>query len=358
MDLDTLFAGHKDRFEDFWGRRQNKPKFVREVALWGWPLHLSSNDEHVLSAIDFCLPQYTVAPVTARKPFTIQMVVETRPDGARLADPGPAPEELLDYTHYTGDAAWLSIQLGRWGHCHVDLDLGRAIAVLTPRLASRPDLLSRCLLNTVITNFFIGSGFAMLHASCLYHDGRALLLMAVHNSGKSTTALRLALAGYPLVSDSMIFLPPRGAAACHGGAAGALLGFPVGTIKLRPDTLPWFPEATPFVTTEKVRGETKYRVDLGKLNPALVYEKMACPKSIDLCLLRRGVSDGTSIQPAQKDEVERAIMENSLFYDTATIWQRNLGLISKLLTRARWHHLVVGRDPAQILTAVDGLWST
>ena len=265
MDIDTLYDSHKDHLEDFWSRRQNRARFVRKVMLFDRTVVLHSNDEPVLAAIETCLPQYSRARQAGLPDFSIQIVVHAAPQS-----PGAAPDDLIDYIQYTGNEQWLAMQLGAWGHCHVDLARGEAVAVLTPQLAQRPDLVGRCLLNTIITNFFIASGYAMLHASCLYHQGRAVLLMATHNSGKSTTALRLALAGYPLLSDSMIFLTP-------GGDRPQLLGFPVGRIKLRRDMVPAFPEVEALLAPEMVRGETKYSFDLRQLDPALVCEEAADP---------------------------------------------------------------------------------
>ena len=181
--------------------------------------------------------------------------------------PGPLPENLFDFMQYTGDADWLMIALGEFGNCWVDMDArgavaGRAVAVLAPALAEKTDLVSLYLLNTILTNFFIGNGYAMLHASCLMHGQRALMLMAPHNTGKSTTALRLILSGYQLVSDSMIFISPV-------SDKLMLLGWPVGRIKLRGDMLDHFPEIRPLLSTEQVRGETKYALDIREIAPAL-----------------------------------------------------------------------------------------
>ena len=340
----TFFAAQADRLEDFWGRRQNRPSVERQVYAFGQPIKVSSNHQDVLAAVDHNLPLYSVAPAADRVPFSVQLVVQAGP-----ADPGPAPENLFDHIHYTGDAAWLTIVLGAWGHCFVDLAAGRAIAVVTPELARRPDLVSRCLLDTVLTNFFIADGFAMLHASCLVRDGRVLLLMAPHNSGKSTTALRLALAGFRLLSDSMVFLSPY-------DARPRLFGFPVGKIKLREDMLPQFPELHPFVRTELVRGETKYSLDLREYDPTLVLDEAMQPSCIELCLLGHSGGRTTHLVTATRSEVMDSIMVNSLFYDTAAVWRRNLALIDQLVAAAGWHHLAIGTDASGIITKVEGLW--
>lgn len=346
MNYDDYFSAYCDRMDDFWERRQNRPSFKRLIAAFGQPIQVSSNHEGVLAAIDYSLPLYSVAPVIDRTPFFVQLVVQAGP-----VDPGPAPENLFDYIQYTGDAGWLAMALGVWGHCSVDLSAGRAVAVLTPQLAQRPDLVSRCLLDTVLTNFFIANGFAMLHASCLVRDGRALLLMAPHNSGKSTTALRLALAGYRLLCDSMVFLSP------HAGQP-LLFGFPAGKIKLREDMLLEFPELRPLLETEKVRGETKYSLNLRQYDPTLVLDEAVQPSSIELCLLHHTGSSATYFVTATRAEIMEAIMTNSLFYDTAAVWQRNLALIDQLVKVAAWHHLAIGTDPSGLVAKVAGLWGT
>jgi hypothetical protein len=344
MDLTPLYEKYGHELDDFWERRQNRPRYRRDCHLFGRPIRLTSNDQGVLQAIDHCIPLYSVAPVTHDVSFHIQLVVQAGP-----ISPGPPPEDLFDHIQYTGDADWLMMHLGAWGQCYVDLMAGRAWAVLAPPLAERPDLVGMCLLNTVLTNFFIAHGFAMLHASCLVRGERVLLLMAPHNSGKSTTALRLALAGYRLLSDSMIFLSMR-------QDEVQLLGFPVGKVKLRQDMLSEFPHLRPLLLPEHVRHEIKFSFDLRKFDPDLVYESAIRPSSIDLCLLERSEEAHTSLKPAEQDTVMKAVMANSLFYDTATVWHRNLALIGRLLERTRCHHLTIGRNGTAIVAAVAGLW--
>jgi hypothetical protein len=346
MDLDHLYEKYSHELEDFWERRQNRPRYRRDCHVFGRPIRFSSNHQGVLKAVDHCLPLYSVAPARDDVSFDVQLVVQAGP-----VAPGPPPEDLFDHIQYTGDADWLVMGLGTWGRCYVDLTGGQARAVLMPPLAERPDLVSMCLLNTVLTNFFIAHGFAMLHASCLVRGERALLLMAPHNSGKSTTALRLAMAGYRLLSDSMIFLSTR-----QGEVQ--LLGFPVGKVKLRQDMLSAFPHLQPLLLPEHVRYEIKFSLDLRRFDPDLVYETAIRPSAIDLCLLERSGDAHSSLKPAERETVMEAIVANSLFYDTETVWRRNLALIGRLLERTRFHHLTIGRSSAGIVAAVAGLWET
>jgi hypothetical protein len=187
----------------------------------------------------------------------------------------------------------------------------------------------------------------MLHATGLVVGDRALLLMAPHNTGKSTTALRLVLAGYRLLSDSHIY-----AAQYHDGLL--LTGFPVGRIKLRQDMAAEFPQLQPLLTPEAARDETKYVVDLRRLLPERVCAEAVYPARLDLCLLSRSNMAASRLTPAHRAEIEEAVMLNSLHYDPDEVWTRNLAILELLLDRCQLHRLSVGSDPAGIVAAVSG----
>ena len=342
-DLDDLYARHQDRLEDFWNRRENRPRFEREFRLFGRRVRMASNRAEALAAADFSLPQYSVAPPTDDAPFAIQLIMQPAP-----VPPGSAPDDLMRHIQYAGDGDWLAMQLGAWGHCQIELRAGRALAVLTPELTGQPELVSRCLLNTILTNLFIASGLGLLHATCLVREDRALLLMAPHNIGKSTMALRLALAGYALMSDSMVYVSPS--------ADGIqLLGFPAGRVKLRGDVLAEFPRLQPLLIPEPIRGEIKHTLDLRRLNPALVYSSAFQPAAVDLCLLNRNESQETQLKPATRAEVMEAVMQSSLYFDTAAVWRRNLAAIDALIARARLYHLFIGSETREIVKTVEAL---
>jgi hypothetical protein len=266
---------------------------------------------------------------------------------------------MFPFIHYAGSGDWFNLHLGAWGNCFADLRAGFGVAILAPTFAARPDLVARHLINTLLTNFLTRNGFAMLHATGLVRNGtplngdrsfrlrkasaqtapplnRVLLLMAPHNSGKSTTALRLTLSrAFRLLTDSMVYLSetPDGL---------QLTGFPVGRGKLRRDMLPHFPELAPLLTPEQVRDETKFVLDLHRLDSTLVYDEAIVPDQIDLCLLKRNGQPKTFIQEATLEETWEAIMLNSLHNDTPEVWAENLRLIELLVNRARLFHLEIG----------------
>ena len=344
-DFEMLYARHEAALEDFWSRRANEPRFTRDLRLFGRPVQLLSNAAGVLAAADFSEPLYSQAPpVEGAPPLVVRLLVGPPP--VPLA---PLPENLFAHIHYMGVGQWLAIQLGAWGHCQVDLARGRALAVLTTELAAQPELVSRCLLNTVFNNLLTAAGLAMLHATSLARGGRALLLMAPHGSGKSTAALRLALAGFPLMSDSQVYVSER-------GGALEMTGFPVGRVKLRRDMLPDFPDLRPLLTPEEVRGETKFNLNLRRLDPALVQAEAIRPAVIDVCLLTRHASPNTVLTPATASEFIDTAMQNSLHYDGPDAWRKKVALIQQLAAAARCHHLVVGTDADSLVAVGRGLW--
>ncbi|MEP7359542.1 MAG: hypothetical protein ABI847_19980 [Anaerolineales bacterium] len=344
--FDALYARHEAALEDFWSRRANALSYSRELRLFGRPATLMSNDSRVLAAADYSEPLYSQAPpVEGAPPFEVRLLVGPPP-----VPLPPLPENLFAHIHYMGIGQWLAIQLGPWGHCQVDLARGEALAVLSTDLAAQPELVSRCLLNTIFNNLLTAAGLAMLHATGLARGGRALLLMAPHGSGKSTAALRLALAGFPLMSDSQVYLSQR-------DGVLELTGFPVGRVKLRRDMREDFPELHPLLTPEEVRGETKFNLNLRQLDPALVQAQAIRPSVIDLCLLTRHAQPETRLTPATPAEFIHTALQNSLHYDRPEAWGANVALIEQLAGSARCHHLVVGTDTHSLVAVMRALWA-
>jgi len=321
--MDSIRIGRSDwqpdLLEDFWQRRANAPRFEKEARIFGQRVLLLSNAEAPLAALDWCVPLYSSAPPLDQPPFQIQLIVQTAP-----LPLDPAPDDLMRYIQYAGEGEWIALQLGQWGHAQMDLTLKRARAVVTPQLAHRPEVLGRCLLNTLLTNFFIASGYGLLHATCLVRDDTALLLMAPHNVGKSTLALRLFLAGDKLLTDSMVFIAPH-------TEAVQLLGFPVGQIKLRADMAQTFPDLQPLLQAEPLRGETKYRLDLRRVAAERVQESVFTPTALELYLLQ---PDEISRQPIEYVEMWEAMLANSLYYDTEAVWQKNRVVLERVLAKA------------------------
>jgi hypothetical protein len=338
-DLYDRFA---DRMEDFWGRREHAAGHERIFHIFGWPVVLSSDYEPVLDAGGLAEPLYSRVPPLDREPFRIRIAV-SRDDPA----PAPVPESLIPLIRYTGSGDWIHIDLGAWGQAFAELRRGEAAVVLSAGLAARPDLVTLAILNTLLTNFLTRHGYAMLHATGLIQGDRVLLLMAPHNSGKSTTALRLVLGGgFGLLTDSMVYV-----SRALGGVQ--LTGFPVGRGKLRRDMLPAFPGLRELLSPEQVRDEVKFVLDLRRLDPRLVCEGAVFPRSVDWCLLTRTDRPQSALRPATEAEAWEAIMTNSLHYDEPGVWEENLREIEPLVKTARFWHLELGKSGEDVVEVMQ-----
>jgi hypothetical protein len=168
--------------------------------------------KRLVEALTQALPAYSRGLPATVPPIKIEAAVATA-----ALDRGPLPEDLA--AAFVGRGTWATIDVGGFGHAWIDLERLEGRIVLHPRLAERPDLVRSRLLDTVLLNLLIASGFGMLHATCLLRGGTALLVLGDHGSGKTTTALHAIESGrFDLVTDSMVFVDadPTGRPQLHG----------------------------------------------------------------------------------------------------------------------------------------------
>ena len=343
-DFHELYRQHQHRLEDFWSRRTNTSKFEKTIHVFGHPVLFDSNNEDILEAAAIAEQMYSAWDRFEDTAWRVHLTVHD-------SDPNPAPppDRLIDLVHYAGAEDWLSIDLREWGHCFVDMKHGEAHAVVASTLAKKPHLVCQVLINTILNNFATRHGFSMLHASALVKDGQILVLQAPHGTGKSTTALRLLLNGYQLLSDSQIYLAERDGALWIGG-------YPIGRIKLRTDMLPLFPALAAQSQAEPVRNETKHRVDLTRVDSSLARLDMIQVQSVEFCLLERWDKPESNIEALSEDELWNEIMVNSLHYDTPELWNENLQRVELLLQKAKYHRLRIGTSKDEIINTVNQLW--
>jgi hypothetical protein len=342
-DFDELYRKHNERMEDFWSRRVNAPKFQKTIHVFGYPILFDSNHEKVLEAAIFAEEMYSVWAVQNEVSWRVHLTARSG------LETTPAPERLVDYLSYTGAEDWISIDLREWGNCLVDMRRGEAYVILSSSLAKNPKLVCQLFINTILNNILTRHGYSMIHASALIKDDHLLILQAPHGTGKSTTALRLLLNGYKLVSDSQIYVGEHNEELWMGG-------FPVGRIKLRTDMLSLFPGLSAEVEIEYIRNEIKHRVELKRVDSALTYQDMIRIHHAEFCLLERWDRSESKIESASEDEVWQAMMVNSLHYDTPEIWRENLHRIELLLKRANLHRLRIGTSEDEIIKTVNSLW--
>ena len=133
-------------------------------------------------------------------------------------------------------------------------------------------------------------------------------------------------------------------------------GFPVGRIKLRADMLRFFPALAAETKEEPVRNETKHRVDLMRVDPALTHRQMIRIRRIEFCLLERWDKLESKVQSLSEDELWPEIMVNSLHYDTPELWNENLRRVDLMLRHSNLHRLHIGTSEEGIIRTVNKLW--
>ncbi len=92
----------------------------------------------------------------------------------------PIPERTVTYKESTG----------RHGFA-IRLDLGRNIDILaSPYLKHSPHVLYTNAVEPVLRWAFVERGYALVHGACLSANGRAFLITARTDTGKTTTVLK------------------------------------------------------------------------------------------------------------------------------------------------------------------------
>ena len=192
------------------------------------------------------------------------------------------------------------------------------------------------------------NGLGQLHASCVYREGVALLLSGAHNSGKSTTAFRLAVAGYNFLSDGMTYV--------RVGENGIeLLGYPIGEEKLRLDMVNKFPTLRGHGMDVMVREDKKVVFNLRRLLASLVLEGPVYPDRIILCLLERTRLQRTRLEPVGILETLEGLFPEITHLDEDHVMLSNLQAVRALLDRAQTYRMFLGSDENHILETLANL---
>ncbi|MBI5828678.1 MAG: hypothetical protein HZB20_03875 [Chloroflexi bacterium] len=248
-------------------------------------------------------------------------------------------------TVYAGLGHWLTVSAGEWGHGFANRQTRQAFVFLSPALAAEPLLVSRYFVDHYLLNLLM-TEWAMLHASCVVDAaGRLILMVASHNTGKSTTALRLMRAGHTFLADGMALLKADGPGLLVGG-------YPIGEVKLRDDVLALFPEYTGDAV--QVREHRKTVVNLRAAHPAQVAESVFTPAAVRLLLVEQGAA--TAAEPlTDRAQMLAAIAPNTVFWDEPVALEHNTAILNRLLDAARAYRFTLGPDPAQIISAMEAL---
>jgi hypothetical protein len=328
--------------DDFWSRQANAQRYSFSFAPLGARAEITTNVESVLLAARLAAARYCQSEPYGETTLRIQIIV-------RQQDPPPLPGDWPERLIYSGTGPWLTLSAGEWGHGFGNLDLRAALLFLSPTLAAETQLVSRYFIDHYLLNFLFND-WAMLHASGVVDpSGQTLVLMVgAHNAGKSTTALRLARAGYHLLADGMALMQLR------AGRIG-VSGYPLGEVKLRDDVLAEFPEYSG--ETVKVREHHKTVVNLwgASAHSNHIVESVLTPATIHLCFTERGPGPATTLTPFAPETARDWLAANTVFWDEPARLEHNTQVLNHLLDMARLHHLTLGADPVGVISTLEKL---
>lgn len=341
--VDHFVTTHLDLLPDAWRRKEAVALHTWTYMAFGFPVHFATNDPVLLEGARLSAGRYSrssAAPDAAPLRLTFLL------DRGRVAP--PVPPDWPARLHYLASGPWLTIDAQPWGHGWAHLERREAVAVLSPALAEHPVFYSRFLADSFLLNLLVRNGLGQLHASCVYRAGRAVLLSAPHNSGKSTTAFRLVRSGYRLLSDGMTYVrvTPRGI---------ELLGYPAGEVKLRLDMAAHFADLLAEGEAPLVREDRKMVYNLRKAAPEQVLEESIFPAETVLCLVERGGGVETTAEPVDLMTARLALFPEMAHYDDPAVVRPNLAAVEALLRVARLYRLWLGSDAEGIFQAIGRL---
>ncbi|MDQ3881315.1 MAG: GtrA family protein [Chloroflexota bacterium] len=121
-------------------------------------------------------------------------------------------------TRFVHDGAQLHYreQLGAAG-ANFSLTMGHPIEVrVSPLLALSRHVLYTNVVEALLRFVMVSKGYVLLHSACIAADGRAAVLSAQTDTGKTSTVIELVRDhGYQFLSDDMTILDPAGYARCY-----------------------------------------------------------------------------------------------------------------------------------------------
>ena len=326
--------------EDFWSRQANAQKHSLACAPYGISTTIASNHAGILTAAQLSARRYSQANEAGGQPIRMQIVI-------RQESSAPPPADLADRLVYSGSGDWITLSAGDWGHGFAQLHTREVCIFLSPSLAADVRFVSRYFIDHYVLNLILAE-WAMLHASCVIDPGgRDLIVMvATHNTGKSTTALRLVRAGYTFLADGMALLKFDGETPIVGG-------YPIGEVKLRDDALASFPEYAG--QTVRVREQNKTVIDLRAAHPDRVAESLVTPASIHICFVERQASPHTYLDPINAGEVLPILAGHTVYWNAESALGHNTAALHHLLQIAKLYRLRIGSDADNLIAAIDGL---
>lgn len=129
----------------------------------------------------------------------------------RIGKLSRAQSELVSALAFFARHTRYDEKLGRMGF-GIEIGIGRSVEVVaSPLLRYSPHVLYTNVVEPILRWTFVKKGYALVHAACIAVDGRAYLITAQTDTGKTTTILKT-LDNHPcsFLSDDLTLLSPDG----------------------------------------------------------------------------------------------------------------------------------------------------
>jgi hypothetical protein len=349
--IDESFLNqHASAFEDFWNRRRGDSFFELTYPGYGYEIHVETNHPSVLDAARLAAARYCRSARLPGEPtmeFRV-LVVPSLPDTPVPAD-FPSRLQTVSVGDYMFQAATPWIQ---W---FADLKERRMYALLSPAMPSATIAVSRNVFDRSTLNILLREGVGQLHSTTLVRDDCAVLFIAPHGTGKSTTAFQLLNTDFRLMGDGHLFIRERSSSGTKDAGEFELMGYPVGEAKLTEAAKPLFPEWHGEGIEVTVHNVVKHIVNLRALAPNKMIDTSVFPKRIILCLAERNGQPLTSAERLDSETALTRLLPDTIFWDDPEPMMQSLNVIKRLVEHAECYRLTLGADRQQLVEKIQSL---
>lgn len=182
---------------------------VSDLWIWGrgksaaQTLHCYDIHQLVTVASDVRLPEL--------ERFRVESLRDRPTIRVRIGKLSRAQSELVAALAFFARHTRYDEKLGRMGF-GIEIGIGRSVEVVaSPILRYSPHVLYTNVVEPILRWTFVKKGYALVHAACIAVDGRAYLITAQTDTGKTTTILKT-LDNHPcsFLSDDLTLLSPDG----------------------------------------------------------------------------------------------------------------------------------------------------
>jgi hypothetical protein len=261
--------------------------------------------------------------------------LELRAGGAHLVERPDGPVRPV-YEPETGEVLYaeeddvLYVDYGRV-RARVEATAGSALVSVLEPVDEVAWAATRPLVTLPLLELLKRRGVFGVHAGGVALEGRGVVLAGTSGAGKTTLTLALALAGFDLLGDDMLFLRAE-------DGEPAMLAFP-DELDVSETTASFFPELKARLRPDALPGAVKRQLDPAALEADLVAE--ARPALV--LFPRIGTGGPSTLEPLSFDEALLELAPNVLLTEASSS-QRHLETLGSLLRAGRSFRLSTGRD--------------